>query len=291
MKTNRNLSELFRGEWLIHNPEMYLTLIHTLLKDKKFSFTSNYEVNEQMLNFYDKNNKLIGVDSNGMVTENSIASVTLRGEIFPYSDWCTIGAEDIVNQLYQAQEMKNVDATIFEINSPGGSTQGADFFSEFKRNKTKPVVGLVKDALSLGYLAAVECCDYIIADGNLSPRIGSIGVVATLVDNRKYLETIGIEVKEFYPPESKDKNKDIIDALDGKPEGLFKNSLSPLAVIFQNIVIDGRPNLKQEDGVLNGKVYMADEALRLGLIDGIGDRRTAIAKARELALKNSISKF
>ena len=55
-----------------------------------------------------------------------------------------------------------------------------------------------------------------------------------------------------------------MDARDNSDyEGIIKNSLSPLAISFQNAVKEKRPNLKQEDGVLHGAVYFADEALRL----------------------------
>jgi protease-4 len=165
-------------------------------------------------------------------------------------------------------------------------------FREFAKYKTKPIVGLVKDALSLGYWAAVECCDYIMMDGNVSSRVGSIGVVASFRDNTKLLEDAGIKIHEIYPPESNFKNKDFADAREGNYEGLIKNSLSPLAKKFQASVRDNRPNLVEDKsiGVLNGAVFYAEKALELGLIDSIGDTRMAIQKARELALSYAVNK-
>lgn len=286
MSNFRLLAEILRGEWLLHNPEAYYEFAESLRKSKELKFESNYKVEERSLSILDSSGNVIPSEKgNVTVPKNSIAQVSIQGELLPYSDWCTMGSDEIVRQLYRAQDLNNVDATLLRINTPGGSTQCATDFLEFKQNKTKPVVGLVRDALSLGYLAAVGCCDYIMMDGDFASRVGSIGVVGTLINNKKYLEAQGIEIHEIYPPESNFKNKDALDAREGNYKGIIKNSLSPLAVSFQNIVIDGRPNLVKEEGVLNGAVYFAKDALRLGLIDGIGNTKMAIAKARELALQ------
>jgi protease-4 len=289
MKHNPFITEILRGEWLIHEPEVYYELAENFRKTGVFNFKNNPEdIDLSAFSILDDFGTAMRVDEKMTVPRNSIAQISLRGEIAAYSDWCIQGADQIVENLFKAQENSNVDATVFRIDTPGGSVKAGDNFSEFGRYKKKPVVGLVKDALSLGYLAAIECCDYIMMDGDFSSRVGSIGVVATLRDNTKMLEEAGIKVHEIYPPESNHKNKDIQEAKKGEYSGIIKNSLSPLAKGFQNRAIELRTNLIQEEGVLNGAVYFAKDAVRLGLADGIGDIRKAIEKARELALKASV---
>lgn len=291
MRNNPFITELLRGEWLLHSPESYYEFAENLRQKMNVNFDSKYKIEDKALDILDSfGNPLRSTDGNSIsVPKNSIAQVKMMGEIVAYSDWCAVGADEIVAQLYKAQEMDNVDATVFRIDSPGGSTKAIDAFREFSKYKTKPIVGLVKDGLSLGYWAAIEVCDYIMADGDVSSRFGSIGVVASFRDNTKALEAAGIKIHEIYPPESNHKNKDFMDARSGEYGGIIKNSLSPLARMFQGGVIGKRPNLIKEEGVLNGGVYFAKEALRLGLIDGIGDSRMAIQKAKQLALQ-SVSK-
>lgn len=288
MKVNPFVTELLRGEWLIHNPEAYYEYAENLRNKLDLNFDSKTKIHEKSLDILDSyGNPLRSSDGNITVPANSIARVEMRGEIVAYSDWCAIGADEIVANLFKAQEISNVDATIFEIDSPGGSTKAIDPFRQFAKYKTKPVIGLVKDALSLGYWGAVEVCDYIMLNGDISSRVGSIGVVASFRDNTKALEALGVKIHEIYPPESNFKNKDYTDAKAGDYKGIIKNTLSPLAISFQDSVKANRPKLLLEDGVLNGGVYFAKEALRLGLIDGVGDIRIAIAKAKELALVNA----
>ena len=292
MTVNPFISELLRGEWLIHNPEAYYEFAEMLRQKLDVDFKSKYKPEEKALDILDQYGSPLAPDASGNISvpKNAIAQVKMQGEIMAYSDWCAKGADQIVAELYRAQSLENVDATIFRIDSPGGSTKAIDTFREFARYKTKPVVGLIKDGLSLGYWAAVECCDYLMLDGDISSRVGSIGVVASFRDNTKALEDMGIKIHEIYPPESSHKNKDFMDAKAGDYKGIIKNSLSPLAKAFQDAVTKARPNLVKEDGVLNGAVYFAKDALRLGLIDGIGDTRMAIEKAKQLGLRAKVQK-
>lgn len=294
MKINPFVTELLQGEWLLHNVESYYHVVEALRKRDVIDFQGIKKDDLKSLEILDANGMVLRSKDGNAITipENSIAKVSMRGEIMAYSDWCAIGADEIIRQLYEAQSYQNVDATVLDFDTPGGSVKAIDMFREFAKYKTKPIVGLVKDALSLGYWTAVEICDYIMMDGNISSRVGSIGVVASFRDNTKMLEDAGIKIHEIYPPESNFKNKDFADAREGKYEGLIKNSLSPLAKKFQASVRDNRPNLVEDEsiGVLNGAVFFAEKALELGLVDGIGDSRMAIQKAKELSLVYAVNK-
>lgn len=293
MKTNPFVTELLQGEWLLHNVESYYHILDAIRSRGSIDFQGRKD-EFKSLEILDANGMALRAEKGTSVTipENSIARVNMMGEIVAYSDWCAVGADEIVRQLYEAQSYQNVDATVMAFDTPGGSVKAIDMFREFAKYKTKPIVGLVKDALSLGYWAAVECCDYIMMDGNISSRVGSIGVVASFRDNTKMLEDAGIKIHEIYPPESNFKNKDFADAKEGKYEGIIKNSLSPLAQKFQASVKENRPNVVDDKsiGVLNGAVFFADKALELGLVDSIGDTRMAIQKAKELALSYAVNK-
>jgi len=286
MKNNTLVNEILRGEWLLHDALNYVKIAENLRDRLDLDFLTKHDKEVSMLSILDSfGNRIESKEGSVIVPKNSIAQVNMRGEIFMYSDWCVAGADQIVSELFRAQEISNVDATIMSFDTPGGSAKAIDTFRYFGKYKTKPIVGLVSDALSLGYWAACEVCDYIMMNGDIASRVGSIGATVVFRDNTKYLKDNGIETHEILPPESPFKNKDYTDARDKKDyKGIIENALSPLAIAFQNGVKEARPNLKQdEEGILGGKVYFAKDAVRLGLADGIGDIRMAIAKAKELA--------
>jgi protease-4 len=121
------------------------------------------------------------------------------------------------------------------------------------------------------------------AANDISAMIGSLGIVMTAQDNREYLKQKGIITHEIYPKESEHKNEAFRLAMDGKYELISEEILSPLAIKFQNQAIKSRPNLIQEKGVLTGKTFFANEALRLNMIDSIGSMRQAVQVALGLA--------
>lgn len=293
MKSNPFVTALLHGEWLIDNPEVYFHIVESLRNREIIDFKPSVITDANAIDLIGDNGLRIGIiDKNSTVPANSIARIKMHGEIMEFSDWCATGADEIVRQLYEAQSNSNIDATIIDFNTPGGAAKAIDSFREFGKYKTKPVVGLITDALSLGYWAAVEVCDYLIMNGNIASRTGSIGVASFFRDNTKALEEAGIKIHEIYPPESNFKNKDFTEAKKGNYQGLIKNSLSPLAKKFQGSALEKRPGIVNDEsvGVLNGAVFFAEDSLKYGLVDAIGDSRMAFQKAKELALTYSLNK-
>lgn len=281
---------LYAEVWCLHQPELYeMSLLE--MKDGK-EFKSMYPVPDySAIQFIDsKGNKaFLTKEESNLVPEKSIGLIPITGEIVPYGDWCTVGADDIAQQFMEAFANENIDAVIMPVDSPGGAVKAIDILKSVKDSKNKPIIALVRDALSLALWTVAELADYVIANGNVSPRFGSVGVVTQMVKTDKAMERLGYEIKTYYPPESNLKNKDQHDALNDKPDGLIKNVLSPLAQRFQEAMREGFPNLKEKDGILNGAVVFADKAIELGICDEIGNLDTAIAVARKLALQNAVS--
>jgi ClpP class serine protease len=120
----------------------------------------------------------------------------------------------------------------------------------------------------------------IIASGKTA-RIGSIG---TMISMRKPYG----EIIEIYADDSKDKNKAYIEALNGNPTPIKEEMLNPLNDIFLASVKQNRGaklDLDKEN-VLTGKVYLAEDAVKYGLIDAIGTFEYAVERVTELAKTN-----
>lgn len=286
------VSEIRKGLWAIDvsNLGAYIPFVNNLIAGNEVKFTGEVKA-ASLLEVLDDSGNARRPNSQGVVDvpANSIAQVTMQGEIIKSGDMCVYGADDIVEALDAANNNPNIDSIVFNIDGPGGAVAAIDVFRDFKARKKKPIVGLLGDALSLHYWTAVELCDFLISDGDVSPRFGSVGVVFSAVDASKAMEEKGLVKIEVYAPESEHKNLAFINALKGDFKMLQDEYLSPLAVMFQGSVRGGRPNLKEEEGVLSGKTFYAREALRLGMIDAIGNKQMAIAKAKGLALAKSVS--
>ena len=289
MKGSRLLSTLLQGEFLIdcHNVGAYYSIIDRVLAGGSFNLNPQPK---SILSFVNANGLPLPRNEEGktMITPGSIAIVNMHGEVIKNGDLCVYGADEIVEALTIADKNPNVAATIFDIDGPGGAVNAIGLFQDFAANtKTKPIIGFCDSALSLHYWTAVEVCDQIIAANNVSARFGSVGVVLSFADNIKAMKKAGYTIHEIYPEESKDKNKAFALARKGDYTAIKEEFLSPLAKQFQARVRANRPNLKEEDGVLTGKTFFAEEALRLGMIDAIGGRQQAVRTAQ---LMSSMSK-
>lgn len=269
--------DVMRGEWLMSFPglQAYAPIAHKLITGEQVSFDAQAGA---LMSVVDANGKMLNPDEDGAleVPKGSVAIVRMIGAIIKYGDWCTYGADEIVGALRAAENNPNIIGTVLLIDGPGGAVSAIGPFKEFAKTKTKPVVALADQCCSLHYWAMCAVADRKMADNDVSALFGSIGVVCSFADNREYLEKLGYKFHEIYPEESKHKNEAFRLALKGDYHLIVKEQLSPIAIKFQAAVRQACPNLKEEVGVLTGKTFPADEALRLGMIDKIGSQDEAV---------------
>jgi protease-4 len=279
MKVNNSLMDLMKAEWAlsIEGINIYANVFHKIITGETVEFEKSTKA---ILSVFDDNGKVVLPDSNGMLNapKNSVAIVDMIGPIMKYGDWWSYGGLEIVNALRAADNNPNIIGTIFNVDSPGGAVSAASPFVEFGKTKTKPVVGIGDQVNSLGYWAMCAVSDHKMADNNISASFGSVGIVLSYIDTRKYLESLGYVFHDVYPDESIHKNEAWNLMLQGKYDLIKTEMLSPLAIKFQEIVRSSCSNLKEETGVLTGKTFGADLALKYGMIDSIGSQHQAMQK-------------
>ena len=106
------------------------------------------------------------------------------------------------------------------------------------------------------------------------------------MDATKYYEELGIKIHEVYPKESAHKNEvwRLMQEDEEKGKELLRTQhLSPMAIKFQNAVKAAHPNLLEEEGVLTGRTFSADDSIRVGFINGKGNMKDAMQVAKALA--------
>jgi protease-4 len=199
---------------------------------------------------------------------NAIARVKIDGLI--RSDQARVEA-------FERLEKSSAAAVIVHINSPGGTTSGAEqLYDALMRLKAKkPLVVVVEGlAASGGYIAALAS-DQIIAQQN--SLVGSIGVLFQYPNFADLMKTVGVKVEEVkssplkaapngYEPTSPEARA----ALDA----LVKDSYA----WFRGLV-KSRRNMDDTtlQTVADGRVFTGRQALGLKLVDQLGDEKTAIA--------------
>lgn len=210
----------------------------------------------------------------------SITGMMMKYAHFNFSmedlEWIVPGMDDISALLEYAMKSEDIDGAILVFNTPGGTTQSLIRLEEVLKNRTKPVVAVVDGMCASAGMYAASLCDRIVALNKMC-SVGSIGVMVQLVDYGSFYKKQGIKIIEIYPPESADKNKSYRDAIDGKTQTMIDEVLTPLAVNFQEIVRTHRPVDESIEGVLSGKMFYAEDAIKAGLVDEIGNFESAVA--------------
>jgi len=223
--------------------------------------------------------------------KGSVAIIPLKGVMRKYGGPCSYGTEDIASVMDDATNSDNIDSIILDIDSGGGAVDAiSPMIESIKKAKLagKPSIAFCDLAASAAYFVASEC-DSIIASNDISSEFGSIGVIASFMDMKPYFEAMGYKFHTVYAPESNYKNLPLENALkseeDGGPDYAMLKSevLSPLAQKFMDTVKKNRCDSLNQDteGILNGRMFYAKDAVKAGLADKIGNIDVALKEAKK----------
>jgi len=182
------------------------------------------------------------------------------------------GQQDILKKAFSIKKVKHV---AISINSPGGSPVQSHLIYSYIRQladkkKIKVLIFAEDVAASGGYL--ISCAgDEIYA--NSSSIIGSIGVISASFGFKELIKKMGIERRIY----TAGKNKSTLDPfVDEKEEDIkkLKDIQLELHADFIKIVeISRGKKLKdpEKNNIFTGEFWTGASALKLGLIDGIGN--------------------
>ena len=111
-------------------------------------------------------------------------------------------------------------------------------------------------------------------------------------DYAKYYEQKGIKIHTIYSNLSDWKNAPFEAARRGDYASIKAEQLDPLARQFQEAVKARRQQLDQSvDGILNGRMFYAADALKYGLIDQVGTADDATQLVRRLAASMQLERY
>jgi protease-4 len=180
----------------------------------------------------------------------------------------------------------NVKAVILDIDSPGGTTTGGEAMYDAVRRlaEKKPVVAVCGTlATSAAYIVALAT-DRIFVYGNTIT--GSVGVVFQWANVAELLHTLGIKVEEVKSGPLKAVPSPF-EPTDDKARALTEEMVQDAKVWFVDLVEERRKiEPGRVPGLTEGRIYSGRQAVKLKLVDQIGDEQSAKAwlqKERDVA--------
>jgi protease-4 len=170
----------------------------------------------------------------------------------------------------------DVKALVIEIDSPGGSVTASDEIhnriTKFKKEKPNVpvVVSMAGLAASGGYYVACPA-DYIFAQP--TTLTGNIGVLMPQYNVHELFEKWGIKETTVESTGAPFKNAGSMFQAENLEHRKYIQDIADKAFAqFKDVVAKGRQSrlTKPLADIANGKIYMAADALALGLVDKVG---------------------
>ncbi len=188
-------------------------------------------------------------------------------------------------ELTKAEDDDRVRALIVRINSPGGTITASDILYHeilsFKSRRKVPVIAAIMDVGASGGYYAALAADTIVV--NPTTITGSIGVVMITVNAQGLLEKIGVAPITIKSGPMKDAGSPF-RPLTPEERAIFQKVIDDMYGRFVTLVAQSRriPEARVR-AFADGRIYTADEALTLGLVDRIGYLEDVVEMAKKAA--------
>ncbi len=218
------------------------------------------------------------------------------------------GGIDDTQAAYLSKTLNHLDASppaalVLHIDSPGGGVSASDqmhhALMEFKKRHTdvKLIASFGGVAASGGYYIAMPCESIVCEPTGIT---GSIGVIAQIPALGGLAKKFGVEMNTVIAdgsPHKADANDLFVSWHDDKGEltpagkaaqevlgGLLNSAYDRFHAVVEAGRLGKNGATKEEIAAFaNGKIYTANDALKLKVVDAVGYLDDAIATARQAA--------
>lgn len=223
-----------------------------------------------------------GNESSG--SDNKVAVVYVEGVIVGgEGQYDQAGAKKIARRLRDVRLDDSVKAVVLRVNSPGGGAQASENIQREVRllRGSKPVVA------SMGYVAASggywvsTYADRIFAQPNTIT--GSIGVFGIIFNVQEIAENFGLTWDYATTHDYAGSWTITRPQTEGEMAQLRETTEWYYERFLQKVAESRDMEIEYIDSVAQGRIWMGQEALRVGLVDEIGGLDEAIAEAVEMA--------
>jgi protease-4 len=194
-----------------------------------------------------------------------------------------VDSKETIDEIREYVKDSSIKAIVMRIDSPGGAVAPAqEIYEEVKKaaSKKRVLVSMGSVAASGGYYIASPATRIIANPGTLT---GSIGVIMEIPNVEGLMNKLGIKTEVV----KSGRHKDIASIF----RGIKKEEREILQEVMDNVheqfikaVAEGRRmHIDDVRKIADGRVYTGEQALKLGLVDELGNLEDAIQTAAKLS--------
>jgi protease-4 len=222
------------------------------------------------------------VRGNRKLQDEKVAVLFAEGEIIDgksNNDY-QIASEDFAESIRKLRRNDKIKAVVLRVNSPGGSAQASEvILRELQLLKAKKplIVSMGDVAASGGYYIASYADSIFALPTTITGSIGVFGMLFNVEDMMK--NKLGVTFDEV-------KNAPYADfptaarPLNAEERRRMQAVIDTIYVTFKQRVVNGRKlSATLIDSVAQGRVWTGEDALAIGLVDGLGNLDRAIKSA------------
>ncbi len=203
-----------------------------------------------------------------------IALINIKGVISSY--------KETLQYLSIAEKDSSIKAVVLNVDSPGGAVGASQeiYRAIEKIRKKKPVIVSMGNVAASGgyYISAAANVIY----ANPGTITGSIGVIVQHIDITELTKKLGIKITNI----KSGKNKDILypnHKLKPEEKRLIEQTVKDVYEQFLDAVVKYRNiDKKKLRPYADGRIFSGRQALKIGLVDKLGNLQDAIAEARKM---------
>ncbi len=219
--------------------------------------------------------RILHGDGGGLFGGECVGVVEVKGLI---SD-----SKETIKQLHEFRDSGKVRAVVLRIDSPGGVVGPTQEIYEEVRKlaaKKKVVVSMGSVAASGGYYIAAPASRIFANPGTVT---GSIGVLMNLSNIEGLLGKIGLKSYVLKSGKFKDTGSPV-RAMTKEDKGILQGVIENMHGQFVKAVEEGRKiPLSEVARIADGRIFSGEQALRLKLVDSLGNLQDAVNEAGKLA--------
>lgn len=191
--------------------------------------------------------------------------------------------QELAKEIKAAADDDDIKAVVLRVNSPGGSAFTSEqIWKQVADLKAKkPIVVSMGDvAASGGYYIACAANSIVAEHTTLTGSIGIFGMFPNFAGTAK---KIGVNMDVVQTSKYADLGNTFAP-MTVEDRALIQRYIEQGYDLFLTRVSEGRNRTKaQIDSIAQGRVWLGDKALALGLVDELGGLDTAIKRAAKLA--------
>ncbi len=219
--------------------------------------------------------RILHGDGHGLIMGDSVGVVEVKGMI--------IDSKETIKQLHDFRKNQKVKAVVLRIDSPGGVVGPTQEIYEEVRKltlKKKVVVSMGSVAASGGYYIAAPASTIFANPGTVT---GSLGVLMKLSNIESLLGKIGLKSFVLKSGRFKDTGSPV-RAMTEEDKAVLQGVIENMHGQFVKAVAEGRRIPQAEvTRIADGRIFTGEQALRLKLVDKLGNLQDAVAEAGKMA--------